>query len=103
MEEDISLDVKIWMSEFIKARNMSIQDFVQRISHLNNLINYKPVTNPVSNPGIQTPKSTDAELARIVRNTCPAGWKKSQVQANLHCLSLASYSFVVDAMNLLIS
>jgi hypothetical protein len=90
MEEDISLDIKEWMSEVKKPRNMSVQDFVQRISHLNDLIDYTPAPNPVSNPGVQTPKFTDAELARIVRNACPAGWKKAQVQANLRHLSLAA-------------
>jgi hypothetical protein len=77
------------MSEVKKPRNMSVQDFVQQISHLNDLT---PVPNPVSNPGIQTPKFTDAELAQIVRNACPIGWKKAQVQANLRYLSLAVQS-----------
>jgi hypothetical protein len=35
-------------------------------------------------------KFTDAELARIVRNACPASWKKAQVHTNLHHLSLAA-------------
>jgi hypothetical protein len=90
MEEDISLDIKEWMSEVKKPRNMSVQDFVQRLSHLNDLIEYTPVPNPISNPGLQTPKFTDAELSRIVRNACPAGWKKAQVHANLRHLSLAA-------------
>jgi len=90
MEEDISLDIKEWMSEVKKPRNMSVQDFVQRISHLNDLIDYTPIPDPTNNPGTQTPKFTDAELARIVRNACPAGWKKAQVQANLRHLSLAA-------------
>jgi hypothetical protein len=90
MEEDISLDIKEWMSEVKKPRSMSVQDFVQRISHLNDLIDYTPIPDPINSPGIQTPKFTDAELARIVRNACPAGWKKAQVQANLRHLSLAA-------------
>ena len=90
MEEDISLDIKEWMSEVKKPRNMSVQDFVQRISHLNDLIDYTPIPDPTNNPDTQTPKFTDAELARIVRNACPAGWKKAQVQANIHHLNLAA-------------
>ena len=90
MEEDISLDIKEWMSEIRKPRSMSVQDFVQRISHLNDLIDYTPIPDPINSPGIQTPKFTDAELARIVRNSCPARWKKAQVQANLRHLSLAA-------------
>jgi hypothetical protein len=90
MEEDISLDIKEWMSEIKKPRNMSVQDFVQRLNHLNDLIDYTPIPDPTNNPGVQTPKFTDAELARIVRNACPAGWKKTQVQANLRHLSLAA-------------
>jgi hypothetical protein len=88
MEEDISLDIKEWMSEIKKLRSMSVQDFVQRISHLNDLIDYTPIPYPINSPGIQTPKFTDAKLARIVRNACPAGWKEAQVQANLRHLSL---------------
>jgi hypothetical protein len=90
MEGDISLDIKEWMSEVKNPRNMSVQDFVQRISHLNDLIDYTPIPDPINSPGIQTPKFTDAELAQIVRNACPAGWKKAQVQANLRHLSLVA-------------
>ena len=90
MEEDVSLDIKEWMSEVKKPRSMTVQDFVQRLSHLNDLIEYTPVPDPTNNPGIQTPKFTDAELSRIVRNACPTGWKKAQIQANLRHLSLAA-------------
>ena len=90
MEDDISLDIKEWMSEIKKPRNMSVQDFVQRISHLNDLIDYTPIPDSINNPSVQTPKFTDAELARIVRNACPAGWKKAQVQASLRHLNLAA-------------
>jgi hypothetical protein len=90
MEEDISLDIKEWMSEVKKPRSMSVQDFVQRLTHLNNLIEYTPISDPISNPNVQTPKFTDTELARIVCNACPAGWKKAQVQANLRHWSLTA-------------
>jgi hypothetical protein len=90
MEEDILLDIKEWMSEVKKPRNLTVQDFVQRISHLNDLIENAPVPNPNNDPGVQTPKFRDAKLERIVRNVCPAGWKKVQVHANLHHLSLAA-------------
>ena len=90
MEEDISFDIKERISEVKKPRNMSVQHFIQPITHLNDLIDYTPIPDPTNNPGKQTPKFTDAELARIVRNACPAGWKKAQVQANLCHLSLAA-------------
>ena len=90
MEEDVSLDIKEWMMDIKKPRSMSVQDFVQRISHLNDLIEYTLVPDPINNPGIQTPKFTDAELSRIVRNACPASWRKTQVQANLHHLNLTA-------------
>jgi hypothetical protein len=64
--------------------------FVQCLSHLNDLIENAPVPNPINDPGVQTQKFTDAELARIVRNACPAGWKKDQVYDNLSHLSLAA-------------
>jgi hypothetical protein len=66
MEEDNSLDIKEWLSDIKKSRSMSVQDFVQHINHLNDLIDYTPIPDPHNNPGIQTPKFTDAELARIV-------------------------------------
>jgi hypothetical protein len=81
MEEDVSLDIKEWMSEIKKPQNMSVQDFVQRIMHLNDLIDYTPIPDPINSPGVQTPKFTDAELVQIVRKACPSGWKKPQVQA----------------------
>jgi hypothetical protein len=34
MEEDISLDIKEWMSEIKKPRNMPVQDFVRKIKLL---------------------------------------------------------------------
>jgi hypothetical protein len=58
MESDISLDIKEWMSEIKKPRSMSVQDFVQRISHLND---YTPIPDPINRPGTQT----------------PVGWKKT--------------------------
>jgi hypothetical protein len=64
--------------------------FCATSSHLNDLIEYAPVPNPINDPGVLTPKLTDAELARIVMNACPSGWKKAQVYANLRHLSLAA-------------
>jgi hypothetical protein len=87
MEEDVSVDIKEWMSEVKKPRNKSVQDFVQRLTHLNDLIDYTPVPDPTNSPGVQTPKFSDAELAWIVQKACPAEWKKAQVQANLRHLS----------------
>jgi hypothetical protein len=79
------------MSEVAKPRNLTVQDFVQHFSHLNDMIEYAPVPNPINNLEVQTPKFTDSELARIVTNVCPAaGWKKAQIHANLHHLSLAA-------------
>jgi hypothetical protein len=90
MEEDISLDIKEWISEIKKPRSMSVLEFVQRLTHLNNLINYTPISDPINCSGIQTPKFTNAELARLVTNACLTGWKKTQVQDNLKHLSLAA-------------
>jgi hypothetical protein len=66
MEEDVSLDIKEWMSEVKKPRSMSVQDFVQRLNHLNVCIEYTPIPDPTNNPGKQTPKFTNAKLSRIV-------------------------------------
>jgi hypothetical protein len=52
MEEDVSLDIKEWMSKVKKPKSMSVQDFVQRLSHLNDLIKYTLVPDPTNNPGI---------------------------------------------------
>jgi hypothetical protein len=77
MEEDISLDIKEWLSEIKKPRNMSVQDFVQRLNHLNDLIDYTPVPDPINYPGMQTPRFSDAEISRIVRNSVLQAGKNS--------------------------
>jgi hypothetical protein len=61
---------------------MLVQDFVQRISHLNDLMEYTPVPDPNNSPSVQTPKFTNAELSRIVQNGCLTGWKKAQIQTH---------------------
>jgi hypothetical protein len=61
-----------------------------RSEEISEYVEYTPVPDPINHPGVQTPKFTDAELSRIVRNACPSGWKKVQVQANLCHLSLAA-------------
>jgi hypothetical protein len=66
MEEDISLEIKELMCKVKKLQNLTVQDFVQFLIHLNYLIEYAPVPNPINDPGVQTPKFTDAKLARIV-------------------------------------
>ena len=67
---------------------MPVQDFVQHILHLNDLIDYTPISNPINNPGIQKPKYNNTKLSRIVQNECSTRQKKAQVQAILHHLSL---------------
>jgi hypothetical protein len=64
---------------------MLVQDFVQSLTHLSDLIDYTPVPNPTNSS-----KFLDAELAQIMKNACPAEWKKAKVQANLQHLSLAT-------------
>jgi hypothetical protein len=49
IEEDISLDIKQWKSKIKKPRNMSVQDFVQRLNNLNDLIDYTPIAEPTNN------------------------------------------------------
>jgi hypothetical protein len=66
IEEDNPLDIKEWMSGIKKLRNMSVQDFVQRLNHLNDLIDCTAIPDPTNNPGVQTPKFTNAESACIV-------------------------------------
>jgi hypothetical protein len=34
------------MAELKKPRNMSVQDFVQSLSHVNELIEYNPIADP---------------------------------------------------------
>jgi hypothetical protein len=59
--------------------NLTVQYFVQSLSQFNDLIEYTPFPNLINDPGVQTPKFTDAELASIIKNACPAAWKKAQV------------------------
>jgi hypothetical protein len=53
MEVDSSQDIKEWMSKVKKPQNMTVQDFVDRLSHLDDLIDYMPIPNPISDPGVQ--------------------------------------------------
>jgi hypothetical protein len=66
MEEDISLDIKEWMSEVKKPSSISVQDFVQRISHLNDLIDYTPIPDLINSPGIQTPSWLKSSEMRVL-------------------------------------
>jgi hypothetical protein len=54
MGEDISLDIK-------KPRDMSVQDFVQRLNHLNDLMDFTSIPDPINNSSVQTLKFTDVE------------------------------------------
>jgi hypothetical protein len=49
-----------------------------------------PIPNSISDPGDQIPKFTDAELAHIFQNACPAGRKTAQLHANLRHRNLAA-------------
>jgi hypothetical protein len=53
MEDDVSVDIKEWMTEVKKPRNMSVQDFVQRIIHLNDLIKSQLITQECKLPNLQ--------------------------------------------------
>ena len=59
VDNDIYLDIKEWMSEVKKPRNMSIPDFVQQINHLKDLIEYTLISDPKNDLVKQTPKFTD--------------------------------------------
>ena len=87
MDHDISLDLKEFIHEAHKPRNMSVPTFVERLRHLNNLIDYCPVPNP-DQPDQTTPKLTDPELTVILKNACPKSWAKKQTEANLKHMSL---------------
>jgi hypothetical protein len=87
MDEDISLDLKEFIRQATKPRNMSVQAFVERLRHLNNLIEYCPAPNP-DQPDELTPKLTDPELTVILKNACPKSWAKKQTEANLKHMSL---------------
>jgi hypothetical protein len=50
MEEEVSLDIKEWMSKIKKPRSMSVQNFLQRLNHLNDLIKYTLIPDPTKNP-----------------------------------------------------
>jgi hypothetical protein len=55
------LGIKEWMSEVKNPRSVSVQNVIQRLTHLNNLIEYTPIPDPISNPGAKIQKFMDAE------------------------------------------
>ena len=87
MDRDISLDIKEWIRQVKKPRDMEVTEFVEQIRHCNNLIEYCPDPDP-NNPGVATPILTEPELAVVLCNSCLKHWTKAQVQANLKNLSL---------------
>jgi hypothetical protein len=62
MEEDISVDIKEWMSDVKKPRSTSVQDFVQKLSHLKDSIEYSPIPDRTNNPEIQKNQNIGAEI-----------------------------------------
>ena len=87
MDSDISLDLKEFIRQVTKPRNMTVQTFVERLHHLNNLIEYYPVPNP-DQPDELTPKLTEPELTIILKNACPKSWSKKHTEANLKHMTL---------------
>ena len=87
MDSDISLDLKEWLHATKKPRSMSVADFVERLCHLNNLIEYCPAPDP-NQPNQQTPVLTDPELVIILKNACLKSWSVTQVEANLKTMLL---------------
>ena len=84
---EITLDLKEWLRTIKKPRSMSIAEFVERLRHLNNLIEYCPVPDP-NKPQESTPKLSDPELTVILKNACPKSWSVKQVEANLRIMTL---------------
>jgi hypothetical protein len=85
MEEEISLDIKEWMSEVKKPRNLTVQDFMRC---LNDLIEYTsiPTIRERKLKNLQMPNWHVSFGTRVLL----AGRRVSQVYENLRHLGLAA-------------
>jgi transposase InsO family protein len=90
MDRDISLDTKEWLQQIKKPRQMTVQAFLARIRHINDLIEHMPLPLEGANEDDRVPKFSDSELSVILRNSCPRAWRDAQITANLKYLSLSA-------------
>ena len=74
MDDEISLDTKEWLKNIHKPRSMTVAEFVDCLTEINDLIDVMPDIN-----GDAIPKYSEPELSVILRNSVPRSWKKDQV------------------------
>ncbi len=68
---------------------MSVQAFLARLRHFNDLIDYMPLPfEGAEDEEDRVPRFSDAELSEILRKACPKSWREAQVKANLKNLNL---------------
>jgi hypothetical protein len=73
-----------------KPRDMTVQAFLARLRHLNDLIEHMPLPLEGDDESDRVPKFSDSELSIILRKACPRSWRDAQVTANLKYMSLTA-------------
>ena len=66
MDDKISLDTKEWLKNIDKPRSMTIAEFVDTLTIINDLIDVMPDINDDA-----IPKYSEPELSVILRNSVP--------------------------------
>jgi hypothetical protein len=77
MDRDMSLDTKEWLQQVKKPRDVTVQIFVARLRHLNDLIEHMPLPLEGADEDDRVPKFSDSELSIILRKACPRSWRDS--------------------------
>jgi hypothetical protein len=90
MDRDISLDTKEWLQQVKKPRSMTVQTFLARLCHINDLIEHMPLPLEGADEDDRVPKFSISELSIILRNACPRSWRDAQVTANQKYMSLTA-------------
>jgi hypothetical protein len=68
MDRDISLDTKEWLQQVKKPRDMSVQAFLARLRHLNDLIKHMRIPIEGGDDNDRIPKFSESALSIILRN-----------------------------------
>jgi hypothetical protein len=73
-----------------KPHDMTVQAFVARLRHLNDLIEHMLLPLEGGEEDDRVPKFSDSELSTILQKSCPRSWCDAQVSANLKYMSLTA-------------
>ena len=66
IHRDCAVDTKEWLQNVKKPRSMTVNEFMNRVKHFNNLIPYMPLPEVNAEEDNRVPSFTEAELKTIL-------------------------------------